>query len=288
MYNLDISTSTLEVGRIHPKTNSVISPGRIMVQVRDELIHRGIPVGMALYEKCLSGSGIYPLGTDRVVKAELADDVRHVSRLEREGRYMLRMAEHAIGPKIERMGSFETGDEGVVVYIIMERYTADFGTLSSLRPPTSFNLLDHTTGWMINNLFRRTAYRARMLLTDLKPHNIVANLDCSDHARISSVAFIDFSPEYCGPLAVNTVARTAYLSMLLLYSAISTSLGFQRCAQIISPYITRRRPDELQTSVEWMETQPSILKAMLQYTCYQKAADLYEAFNTNQEESQVR
>ena len=65
-----------------------------MFDVRNELIQRGILVGPALYEKCLFGSGIYPLGETMVVKAELTST--NDCHMSKESTYMMKMASHGI------------------------------------------------------------------------------------------------------------------------------------------------------------------------------------------------
>lgn len=251
-----------------------------MVDVRFELTNYGLLVGIALYEKCLSGSGVYPLGETMVVKAEVASDARHVSRLMEEGVYMRQMDSHSIGPKVYTTGSFRvTG--GTIVYSIMKRYAGDLGTLSQLETYVPSELIDSTVGWLVNTLFRRVAYRARLLLTDLKPPNIVADIDLilsmptPPRVRISDVILIDFGPEYCTCLSGDVHPRTAHVTMLLLYSAISTSLGFKRCADVMAPYIARQSPGVLRATIEWMDQQPIVQKAIRQYTPSPDASTLF-------------
>ena len=253
------------------------------MDVRSELERYGLPVGMALYEKCLNGSGVYPLGDSMVVKAELTEDSRHISRLETESAYMQSMGTLGIGPKVYAMGSLLVQGQ-TIVYIVMEKYAGDLGTLSDMEHSMSSVLLGQTVGWMINRLFRRVAYRARMVLTDLKPQNIVANVDLrlpdteiteSPPVRISKVALIDFGSEYCMSLPPDVSSSTAYIAMLLLYSAISTALGFHKCADIMARYIHRQSPDAVRSTIYWMDTQPVVLKSIQQFTKSQTAAQLF-------------
>jgi hypothetical protein len=239
-----------------------------------ELVRYGFPVGPAMYEKCLFGSGVYPLGISTVVKAELAADPSTEARLVVEGALMCRMHDQAIGPRVYATGAFPvhtaTGP-ATIVYTVMERYMVDLGSLADTRPSL---LLDSTVGWMINRLFRRVAYHARVVLTDLKPTNIVANLDIP-RGRISEVVLIDFGPEYSTSLSPDVHPRTAYLSMLLLYSTISTALGFHQCAQLMMPYIARQPPDTIQAAVLWMNDHPTVVRAIRQYTNMSTASELY-------------
>ena len=254
-----------------------------MINVRDELMERGLSVGYAMYEKCLYGSGIYPLGENLVVKAELVETAGHHDRMNDERTNMVFLAQHAIGPKIVDTGSFPV-DEGhkTLVYMIMEKYMVDLGTLSILNKQMPSTPLDSTAGWLLNKLFKQTAYGARMLLTDLKPQNIVANLDLVisppsiGKVRVASVALIDFGPEYCVPLACGAPAHSAYLAMLLLYSSISVALGYNDCAEIVSPFIKRCSREEIRQTVVWMDTQMVAQRAIRQYTTSQTASVLYE------------
>ena len=251
--------------------------------VRDELRDHGFPVGTALYEKCLWGSGIYPLGANYVVKAELVCDAGHRARMQHEGHTMAWMDMHAVGPKVVDIGSFEViAGSQTLMYMIMERFMLDLGTLSTLNKRMPSTPLDHTAGLMLTHLFKRTAYHARMLLTDLKPSNVVANLDlvvgasaAPPSVRVSSLVLIDFGPEYCLPLTPEMSARTAYLAMLLLYYAIATSLGFTRCAEIVEPFIARCSQKEVDHTVAWMDGQPVVGKAIRQYTTAQSAVEIY-------------
>jgi len=253
------------------------------VDVRKELIAYGLPVGTALYEKCLAGSGVYALGATMVVKAELASDPRQVSRLMTEGTYMRQMETYAIGPKVYRTGVIQVqhSSRALIVYSILERYTCDLGILSDLESQMPSTVIDSTVGWLLNSLFRRVAYRTRLLLTDLKPSNIVANLDMillstlTPRVRISDVILIDFGPEYCIALPEDVHSRTAHVTMLLLYSAISTALGFQRCADVIAPYIARLSVDVLGAAVAWMDHQPVVQTAIRQYTTSPNASTLF-------------
>lgn len=237
------------------------------IDVRKELSDQGLGVGHALYEKCLFGSGVYPLGDDNtlVVKAELADTP---GRMRRETTYMELMAKHGVGPQITGSGSFEVLSEGKwITYVVMNRYMTTLATVE--QSMASSSLLDHSTGWMLNNLLKRTAYRARMLLTDLKPSNIVANLDLdkstTPRARVCSIVLIDFGPADCRPLPPGVTSRTAYVAMLLLYSSISRTLGFTRCAELLVSYIQRRTPSERKEARAWMATQPIIRRALRHY-----------------------
>jgi serine/threonine protein kinase len=241
------------------------------MNVRSELLCHGLQVGQAIYEKCLYGSGIYPLETSKVVKAELADDSIAVDRLITEARSMKWMHHHSVAPSIYYTGCFRT-THGTVVYTIMARYMCDLGSVEDKLPCLLYH--DDTVGWMINRLFRRTAYQARLLLTDLKPTNIVANFD-SARTRISEVVLIDFGPEYCVPLDPDVSVRIAYLSMLLLYSTICTTLGFHHNANLILPYIQRQGQHNIRASLTWMDSQPVVLKSIRQYTMVQTASELH-------------
>jgi len=251
--------------------------------VRDELRDHGFPVGTALYEKCLWGSGIYPLGANYVVKAELVcDDAGHRARMQHEGHTMAWMELHAVGPKVVATGAFEVAaGRQTLMYMIMERFMLDLGTLSTLNKRMPSTPLDHTAGLMLTHLFKRTAYHARMLLTDLKPSNVVANLDlvlasaAAPSVRVASLVLIDFGPDYCLPLTPEMSARTAYLAMLLLYVAIATSLGCIRCAEIVDPFIARCSQKEVDHTVAWMDGQRVVRKAIRQYTTAQSASELY-------------
>ena len=254
------------------------------MNVREELLTHGLSVGYALYEKCPYGSGVYPLGEDLVVKAELVGTSDHRDRMKKEGINMAWMALHAVGPTIVDSGSISVsldGEQQAVLYTVMEKYMVDLGTLSVLNKNMPSTPLDHTAGWLINKLFKNTAYKARMLLTDLKPQNIVANLDliigprASGHVRVASVLLIDFGPEFCLPLPHDVSARVAYLAMLLLYSAISVALGYKECAEIVSPFIRRCSREDIQLTVEWMDTQSVVQRAVRHYTSAQTASELY-------------
>jgi hypothetical protein len=241
-----------------------------MFDVRRELIQRGIQVGPALYEKCLFGSGIYPLGERMVVKAELTN--RNDVRMMKESINMLKMARHGIGPNIHNIGSFKVrgGDKSVQIlfYIIMEKYVLDLGVLEKEMPSTLF---DSISGFMINRLFKQVAYATRMILTDLKPQNIVANLDLvftpqsAMKLRIVQVGLIDFGPDYSSILPTHIHSKTAHTSMILLYFAISSALGFTRCAETMLPFIKRRSQDDLNEAVTWMNSHPLINKSTRQY-----------------------
>jgi hypothetical protein len=257
-----------------------------MLDVRHELVHRGILVGPALYEKCLFGSGIYPLGENMVVKAELASTDSHIARMMKESTYMLNMASHGIGPKIRDIGSFKVrGEDQTLVYIIMDKFVVDLGIIEMEMPST---LLDSTTGFMIHNLFKKVAYETRMILTDLKPQNIVANLDLvfpreeNLRLRISRVGLIDFGTEYCAQLPTNIHPRTAHTAMVLLYFAISSAVGSQRCAELILPYIKRRKPDNLSEAIMWMDIHPVINMATRQYVSSTRTvSDIYTTLVQN-------
>jgi hypothetical protein len=254
-----------------------------MLNVRDELLGHGLHVGRAVYEKCPYGSGIYPLGEHLVVKAELVETAGHHERMKTERLNMSWLAHHDVGPKVADTGSFlvDMGNK-TIVYMIMEKYMVDLGTLSVLNKQMPSTPLDYTAGWLLNKLFKQTAYVARMLLTDLKPQNIVANLDLvvsplsSGNVRVASVALIDFGPEYCVSLEHDFPAHTAYLSMLLLYSSISTALGCSDCAEIVSPFIKRCSREEIRETVVWMDTQRVVQRAIRQYTSVKTASDLYK------------
>jgi serine/threonine protein kinase len=244
-----------------------------MIDVRSELIGHGLYVGPALYEKCLYGSGIYPLDTTRVVKAELTGKVGDRARLLKECTYMKDMYGHAVGPKIYASGSFNTHGGQTIVYTLMERYVSDLDALSTRNPSL---LMDPTVGWMINRLFRRAAYRARMLLTDLKPSNIVTNMDLNvGRLRINEVVLIDFGSEHCIQLPDGVHARIGYVSMLLLYTTISTAQGLYYCAKLMKPFIRRQPENVLRETVTWMEDQPLILQALRQYTTIRSASDMF-------------
>jgi hypothetical protein len=255
-----------------------------MMNVREELLGHGLPVGYAMYEKCPYGSGVYPLGEDLVVKAELVGASDHHDRMTKERINMIWMAQHAVGPKIVDSGSFDVavdGEKQSVLYTVMEKYMVDLGTLSVLNKKMPSTPLDPTAGWLINKLFKNTAYKARMLLTDLKPQNMVANLDLvivpnvHGRVRVASVALIDFGPEYCLSLPPDVPARVAYLTMLMLYSAISVALGYKECAEIVSPFIRRCSLKDIQLTVAWMDTQSVVQRAVRQYTSAQTASELY-------------
>jgi hypothetical protein len=256
-----------------------------MLNVRHELVKRGIPVGPALYEKCMFGSGVYPLEERMVVKAELTSDESHTNRIMEESTYMLKMASHGIGPKICDIGSFEVRSGETLVYIIMEQYVVDMGKIEQMMSST---LLDSTSGFMIHNLFKKVAYETRMLLTDLKPQNIVANLDfifprkTQVKLRISRVGLIDFGTEYCAKLPANIHSRTAHTAMVLLYYSISSALGSKRCAEIILPYIKRRKRDDLNEAITWMNTHPVINMATRQYISRTRTvSEIYNALIQN-------
>ena len=276
------STVMMETSTCGTRDGISSSPQNAMVlepaHVRDELRDHGFPVGSALYEKCLWGSGVYPLGANYVVKAELVCDAGHRARMQHEGHMMVWMDIHAVGPKVICKGSFEVAaGSRTLMYMIMERFMLDLDLLSTLWMPST--PLDHTAGLMLTHLFKRTAYHARILLTDLKPSNVVVNLDlvvrASASVRVTSLALIDFGPEYCLPLTPEMSARTAYLAMLLLYFAITTSLGFTRCAAIVDPFIARCSQTEVDQTVAWMDGQPVVGKAIRQYTTAQSAAEIY-------------
>jgi hypothetical protein len=253
------------------------------MDVGSELRIHGLPVGIVMYEKCLNGSGVYPLGDNMVVKAELTNGSRHMSRLAMEVVHMRSMDTLGVGPKVYHTGSLLVQGQ-IIIYIIMEKYAGDLGTLSDMEHLMSSVLLDQTVGWMINRLFRRVAYRARMVLTDLKPQNIMANVDIlftvSDNpvphpVRISEVVLIDFGSEYCMSLSRDVLSITAYIAMLLLYSAISTSLGFHKCATIMTRYIRRQSPDDVRSTISWMDKQPVVLKSIQHFTKTRTATQLF-------------
>jgi hypothetical protein len=246
-----------------------------MLNIRDELVGHGLSVGFAMYEKCPYGSGVYPLGEDLVVKAELVGDFGHQERMQKEGTTMAWMAHHAVGLTMINTGSIAVdvdGEQQTILYMVMEKYMVDLGTLSVISKKMPSNPFDCTTGWLINKLFKHTAYEARMLLTDLKPPNIVANLDViipqqgnDPRVRVASVALIDFGPEYCLSLPPDIPSRTVHLTMLLLYSSISLALGYPECAEIVSPFIRRFPRQYLQETVTWMDTQSVVQRAVQQY-----------------------
>jgi hypothetical protein len=242
--------------------------------VRTELWRYGLHVGNAMYEKCLFGSGVYPLGETTVVKAELADD-SSVDRLEAEATSMIRMCIHSICPMVYSTGSFPVPSGKTIVYIVMERYACDLGEIGTFRPSL---VLDQTVGWMIHRRLRQVAYRAGMMLTDMKPTNIVVNID-RHRSRISDVVLIDFGPEYCvSLLSLDVHPHTAYIAMLLLYVSISIALRFHQCANLMLPFIKRQSPDAVQAVVTWMDGQPIILKSIRQYTLVKTASELYSRY----------